>query len=102
MCPQDSPRRRDIIQSIQKLDTEIASFNQQKQQLLHELKSIHISERSAAPGQAERYNASYGSAPPGRGAFKDVSLITGFTPVLETKEQRGSFSPLPTGCRYHS
>ena len=46
MCPQDDPqRRRDIIKSIQKLDSDVSFFNQQKQQLLHELKSIPISER---------------------------------------------------------
>ena len=45
MCPQDdSQRRRDIIKSIQKLDSDVSSLNQQKQQLLRELKSIPISE----------------------------------------------------------
>jgi len=49
MCPQDDfQRRRGIIESIQKLDTEITSFNQQKQQLLRELKSIPMSESSIA------------------------------------------------------
>lgn len=47
MCPQDDPqRRRDIIESIQKLDSDVSSLNQQKQQLLRELKSIPISELS--------------------------------------------------------
>jgi len=47
MDPQDDNRRyRDIIQSIQKLDSDISSFNRQKQLLLRELKSIPISERS--------------------------------------------------------
>ena len=40
----DFQRRRDIIQSIQKLDSDVSSLNQQKQQLLRELKSIPISE----------------------------------------------------------
>jgi superfamily II DNA or RNA helicase len=45
MCPQDdSQKRRDIIQSIWKLDSDISSLNQQKQQLLRELKSIPTSE----------------------------------------------------------
>lgn len=45
MCPQnDFLRRHSIIESIQKLDVQITSFNQQKQQLLHELKSIPINE----------------------------------------------------------
>jgi len=49
MCPQDDfQRRRGIIESIQKLDTKISSFNQQKQQLLRELKSIPIIEPSVA------------------------------------------------------
>ena len=48
MGPQDDEQKhRDIIQSIQKLDSEISSLSQQKQQLLRELKSIPISERSA-------------------------------------------------------
>jgi len=42
----DSQRRRDIIQSIQKLDSSLSSLNQQKQQLLRELKSIPVNERS--------------------------------------------------------
>jgi len=43
--PQDSfQKRRDILQSIQKVDSEIVSFNQQKQQLLRGLKSIPIDE----------------------------------------------------------
>jgi len=47
MCPQDdNQKRRNIIQSIQKLDSDISSLNQEKQQLLRELKSISISERS--------------------------------------------------------
>lgn len=47
MCPQDdNQKRRNIIQSIQKLDSNISSLNQHKQQLLRELKSIPISERS--------------------------------------------------------
>jgi superfamily II DNA or RNA helicase len=46
--PQDSfQKRSDILQSIQKIDSEVASFNQQKQQLLRELKSIPIGESSA-------------------------------------------------------
>ncbi len=46
MCPQDdSQRRRDIIKSIQKLDSDVSSLNHQKQQLLHELKSLPISGR---------------------------------------------------------
>lgn len=49
MYPQDdSQRRRNIIQSIQKLDSDVTSLNQQKQQLLRELKSIPIGERSVA------------------------------------------------------
>ena len=41
MCPQDdSQRRRDIIKSIQKLDSDVSSLNQQKQHLLRELKSL--------------------------------------------------------------
>jgi len=48
MCPQyDSQRRRDIVKSIQKLDADVSFLNQQKQQLLRELKSIPISERPA-------------------------------------------------------
>lgn len=48
MVPQDdNQKRRDIIQSIRKLDSSLSSLNQQKQQLLHELKSIPISEHSA-------------------------------------------------------
>ena len=47
MGPQDDNlKRRDILQYIQKLDSDISSLNQQKQQLLRELKSIPISERS--------------------------------------------------------
>ena len=38
----DSQKRHDILQSIQKLDNEIAAFNQQKQQLLHKLKSLPV------------------------------------------------------------
>ncbi|MEI8348867.1 MAG: DEAD/DEAH box helicase family protein [Candidatus Omnitrophota bacterium] len=46
MLPQDSSHKRhEILQSIQKLDSDIFSLNQQKQQLLRELKSIPISER---------------------------------------------------------
>lgn len=37
-----SQKRRDILQSIKKLDQEIASLNQQKQKLLRELKSVPI------------------------------------------------------------
>ncbi len=49
MYPQDDlQRRRDIIQSIQKLDADIVSLNHQKQQLLHELKSIPIGESSVS------------------------------------------------------
>lgn len=45
MCPQnDSQKRRDIIQSIRELDSDISSLNQQKQQLLRELKSVPINE----------------------------------------------------------
>ncbi len=48
MCPQDdNQKRRDIIQSIQKLDSDLSALNQQKRQLLRELKSTPISERSA-------------------------------------------------------
>ena len=48
MDPQDdNQKRRDIIQSVRKLDSDISSLNQQKQQLLRELKSTPISERSA-------------------------------------------------------
>lgn len=47
MCQQDdSQKRRDIIQSIRKLDSDISALNQQKQQLLRELKSAPISEGS--------------------------------------------------------
>ncbi|MDP3041265.1 MAG: DEAD/DEAH box helicase family protein [Candidatus Omnitrophota bacterium] len=47
MDPQDdNQKRRDIIQSVRKLDSDISSLNQQKQQLLRELKSTPISERS--------------------------------------------------------
>ncbi|MDP2922610.1 MAG: hypothetical protein Q8O30_02670 [Candidatus Omnitrophota bacterium] len=47
MCPQDdNQKRRDIIQSIQKLDSDVSSLNQQKQQLLRELKFIRIIEHS--------------------------------------------------------
>jgi len=47
MCPQDDNQSyRDIIQSIQKLDSDISSLNQQKQQLLRELKSVPTSERT--------------------------------------------------------
>src|SRR4030042_4250127 len=47
MGPQDGNlKRRNIIQSIQKLDSSLSFLNQQKQQLLRELKSIPISERS--------------------------------------------------------
>lgn len=42
----DSQRRRDIIQSIQKLDSSLSSLNQQKQHLFRELKSIPVNERS--------------------------------------------------------
>jgi prefoldin subunit 5 len=53
MRPQDdSQRRRGIIEAIQKLDTEISSFNQQRQQLLRELKSIPISKPSIATLEA--------------------------------------------------
>ncbi|MDP2831079.1 MAG: DEAD/DEAH box helicase family protein [Candidatus Omnitrophota bacterium] len=49
MFPLDSSRKRhEILQSIQKLGSDISSLNQQKQQLLRELKSIPISERSVA------------------------------------------------------
>ncbi len=47
MDPQDdNQKRRDIIQSVRKLDSDISSLNQQKQQLLRELKSTSISEHS--------------------------------------------------------
>lgn len=47
MFTQDSSgKRHEILQSIQKLDSSLSSLNQQKQQLLRELKSIPISERS--------------------------------------------------------
>jgi len=47
MNPQDdNQKRHDIIQSIRKLDSSLSSLNQQKQQLLRELKSVPISERS--------------------------------------------------------
>lgn len=47
MGPQDdNQKRHDIIQSIRKLDSSLSSLNQQKQQLLRELKSVPISERS--------------------------------------------------------
>ncbi len=42
----ENPKRRDIIQSIRKLESDISSLNQQKQQLLNELKSVPIGERS--------------------------------------------------------
>jgi len=48
MDPQDeNSKHRDILRSLQKLDSDISSLNQQKQQLLRELKSIPISERPA-------------------------------------------------------
>ena len=47
MGPQDdNQKRHDIIQSIRKLDSSLSSLNQQKQQLLRELKSVPISEHS--------------------------------------------------------
>ncbi len=47
MFSQDSPRKRhEILQSIQKLDSDLSFLNQQKQQLLRDLKSIPISELS--------------------------------------------------------
>ena len=47
MGPQDDNlKRRDILQSIQKLDSNISFLNQQKQQLLLQLKSNSIGERS--------------------------------------------------------
>ena len=52
MFPLDSSRKRhEILQSIQKLDSDISSFNQQKQQLLRELKSIPISGLSDATSE---------------------------------------------------
>jgi len=42
----DNQKRRDIIQSIRKIDSDLSFLNQQKQQLLRDLKSIPISERS--------------------------------------------------------
>ncbi|TRZ95586.1 hypothetical protein D4R78_02890 [bacterium] len=43
MCPQDrSQKQHDIVRAVQKLDQEITSLNQQKQQLLRELKTAPI------------------------------------------------------------
>ena len=57
MCPQDDNQsRRDIIQSIQKLDSDISSLNQQKQLLLRELKSVPISERAVTISEEISFN----------------------------------------------
>ena len=49
MFPRDSSlKRHEVIQSIQKLESDISSLNQQKQRLLRELKLIPISDQSVA------------------------------------------------------
>jgi superfamily II DNA or RNA helicase len=91
MCPQgDSQKSRNILQSIQKLDSEITSLNQQKQQLLRELKSTHMGESFVAVPE--------GSLPEGNvKIFKD--LFRGRTDVyakywISRKTGRTGYSPV--------
>lgn len=45
MCPQDrSQKQHDILRAVRRLDQEITSLNQEKQQLLRELKTAPIDE----------------------------------------------------------
>ena len=93
MCLQpqdDSRKRRGILQSIQKIDVEIASFNQQKQRLLQELRFLPSGEPSVIVPEGFSLNEK-------AGIFKD--LFRGRTDVyakywLSRKTGKSGYSPV--------